>query len=75
VNSPVYVTAQEMRKRTKTPQDLAASTAKDRRNSLVEARMKPKESGKGGDLTSREGRKEKEATSRGRTPLTSADED
>jgi hypothetical protein len=41
----------------------------------VEARTKSEESGEGGDLTSREGRKEKEATSRRRTSLTSADDD
>jgi hypothetical protein len=39
----------------------------------VEARTKSKESSEGGDLTSREGQKEKEATSR-RTSLTSADD-
>jgi hypothetical protein len=55
VDNPVYATAQEMSKRNRTPQDVAASTAKDRRDNLVEARTKSKESGEGGDLTSREG--------------------
>jgi hypothetical protein len=74
VDSPVYATAKETSKHNKTPQDLA-STAENRRDKLVEARTKSKESGEGRDLTSREGRKEKEATSRGRTSLSSADED
>jgi hypothetical protein len=71
----VYATAQETSKRNRTPQDVAASTAEDRRDNLVEARTKSKESCEGGDLTSREGRKEMEATSRRRTSLTSADDD
>jgi hypothetical protein len=73
VDNPVYATAQETSKRNRTPQDVAASTAEDRRDNLLEARTKSKESGKG-DLTSRKGRREKEATSR-RTSLTSADDD
>jgi hypothetical protein len=57
VDSLVYVTAQETSKRNKTPQDLAASTAKGRGNSLVEARTKSNKSSEGGDLTSRKGRR------------------
>jgi hypothetical protein len=75
VDNPVYATAHETSKRNGTPHDVAESAAEDRRDNLVEARTKSKESGKGGVLTSREGRKEKEATSRRRTSLTSADDD
>jgi hypothetical protein len=75
VDNPVYATAQETSKRNRTPQDVAASAAEDQRDNLVEARMKSKESCEGGDLTSRGGQKEKEAMSRRRTSLTSADDD
>jgi hypothetical protein len=75
VDNSVCATAQETSKRNRTPLDVAASTAEVRRDNLVDARTKCKESGERGDLTSREGRKEKEATSRRRTSLTSADDD
>jgi hypothetical protein len=42
VGNPVYATAQETSKRNRTPQDVAASTAEDRRDNLVEARTKSK---------------------------------
>jgi hypothetical protein len=48
VDSPVYATAQETSKCNRTPQDLAASTAEDRRNNPVEARTKSKETMKKG---------------------------
>jgi hypothetical protein len=48
VDSTVYATAQETSKRKRTPQDLAASTAEDRGNILVEARRSPKSPAKEG---------------------------